>query len=303
MENQGHNGKSKKHGSVCAVYDMRLHADRCESGDLIEWLKRNCKRYAFQKERSDSGYLHWQIRFSLLKKRYRNAVISLLPEHLRPDVISEYLEPTTNIEHCRTFFYALKEDTRIEGPFVDPIHEKKLGLGDVYMPRQYKIKDLYPWQQQIKDSADEFDFRGIDVLCSAGGNDGKTTIAALCELLGYGIDMPMLNDYKEIVSLACNICMDQELRTPRMFFFDMPRAMKKNKLNEFYSAIEQIKKGKLYDIRYHYKSWWIDSPRVWIFCNEKPDPALLSRDRWRIWQIDKETRKLVRVDPDHDNAE
>ena len=86
--------------------------------------------------------------------------------------------------------------------------------------------------------------------------------------------------------------MDTDNRKPKGIFFDMPRAMSKESLHGFYSAIEQIKKGKLYDCRYHYKSYWIDSPRIFIFTNKLPDMKLLSADRWRLWFIN-EKRELV----------
>jgi len=65
----------------------------------------------------------------------------------------------------------------------------------------------------------------------------------------------------------------------------MPRAIDKTRLYGMYSAIEQVKKGKLFDIRYNYKAWWIDSPQIWVFTNHLPDLNLLSGDRWRIWVI------------------
>jgi hypothetical protein len=52
-----------------------------------------------------------------------------------------------------------------------------------------------------------------------------------------------------------------------------------------FTAIEQIKKGKLYDFRYSYKTFWIDSPQIWVFCNWLPDTSYLSMDRWKVWNI------------------
>lgn len=81
--------------------------------------------------------------------------------------------------------------------------------------------------------------------------------------------------------------MAKETRSPSPIFLDMPRAMNKERLNGIYTAVEQIKKGKLYDLRYSYKEYWIDSPQIWVFSNIEPDISLLSRDRWRIWTIDE----------------
>ncbi|WP_445772263.1 hypothetical protein, partial [Rheinheimera sp.] len=51
---------------------------------------------------------------------------------------------------------------------------------------------------------------------------------------------------------------------------------------------EQIKKGKLYDTRYKYQEYWIDSPQIWVFSNIEPDLSMLSLDRWRIWTINEQ---------------
>jgi hypothetical protein len=287
METNGNVGKQRP--SICAVWDFRANEELYESDILLNFMKNNCKKYVFQKEKGDTGYVHWQGRFSLMKKRTKSALMTLFNSIGIPN----YLEPTANVNHQDDFFYALKEDTRLGDLFMDVIHEKRLGHGQVYIPRQFRGIQLYPWQQHILDSSDIFDFRVVDVLIDFKGNTGKTTVSGLADLLHGAIDMPILNDYKEIISLACNICMDTGNRSPKVFFFDMPRAVKKNSLNEFYSAIEQIKKGKLYDIRYHYKSFWIDSPRIWVFTNTEPDVELLSRDRWRFWTIDNETNDLI----------
>lgn len=67
--------------------------------------------------------------------------------------------------------------------------------------------------------------------------------------------------------------------------------MNKERLGGIYSAIEQIKKGKLYDLRHCYKEYWIDSPTIWVFSNIPPDLSLLSKDRWKIWVVD-DTKSL-----------
>jgi uncharacterized LabA/DUF88 family protein len=68
-------------------------------------------------------------------------------------------------------------------------------------------------------------------------------------------------------------------------FIDLPRALEKNQLRGFLTACEQIKKGKLYDLRNFTKKWWIDSPSIWVFSNTLVDFDLLSSDRWKIWII------------------
>lgn len=279
--------------SICAVWDFRCNEDMYDAETLWQFMKSNCKKYIFQKEKSDSGYIHWQGRFSLIKKRNKSSLMKLM------NVVPNYLMPTAKVNHQDLFFYCMKEDTRIGETYMDEYHRKLLGLEEVFMPLQYQDIKPYKWQQLVLDSADQFDKRCIDLIFDPTGGKGKSTIAAIAEIKYKAIDMPIMNDYRDLVSLACNICMDTQNRSPKLMFFDMPRSMNKSSLDGFYSAIEQIKKGKLYDVRYHYKAYWINSPRVWVFSNELPDVNLLSRDRWRIWQIN-DKNELV---PYKDNSD
>lgn len=265
--------------SSCCVWDIRSNQDNWTKDELKEWCEEHCKKWCFQLEKGDSGYIHWQGRISLIKKRQKHIVLELCDNKFN------YLEPTAKNNFKDEFFYAMKKDTRIEGPYSDrPSNEK-------YIPKQYQNIELYEYQKQILESAKLFDSRSINYIYDPTGGNGKSTVASIGELLYGGIDMPPLNDFKELIALACNICMDTNNRSPKIMFFDMPRAMSKDKLYQFYSAIEQIKKGKLYDMRYHYKCFWIDSPQIWVFSNTLPDKSLLSNDRWIIWNI--ENHKLV----------
>ena len=108
--------------------------------------------------------------------------------------------------------------------------------------------------------------------------------------------MPPINDAKELIQVACDICKSKEIRDPSPIFIDLPRAMRKSELGGVFTAIEQIKKGKLYDTRYRYTEWWIDSPAIWVFTNVLPDLNSLSLDRWVIWHIN-DSKELVKYDP------
>lgn len=270
--------------SQCAVWDFRANEDYFTSDDMIKWLSGNAKKWIFQLEEGDSGYRHWQGRFSLIKKRTKSVLMQLFDKMKVPN----YLEPTATTNHLDEYFYAMKEDTRVAGPYSDlKSKEDKMKENNGYIPRQYRDVICYPWQERVLQSGNEFDKRMINMIYDPVGNNGKSTVAAIGELLHNGIDMPPLNDFKELVALACCICMDKKWRNPSVIYIDMPRAIDKTRLGGMYTAIEQIKKGKLYDCRYHYKSWWIDSPQVWVFSNCLPDMNLLSLDRWKIWMINE----------------
>lgn len=262
--------------SQCAVWDFRTNETDYTVDEIKKWLTANCKKWTFQLEMGDTGYKHWQGRFSLIKKRQKHIILTTF----KPC----YLQPTATSNHQDEFFYAMKEDTRCEGPYRDS-NSAPPGAAAQYIPKQYNGLALRPWQEKVLETATIFNSREINLIYDPYGNNGKSTVAAIAELLHGGIDMPPLNDSKELVALLCDICMDKNWRNPSPIFFDLPRAIDKTRLYGLYTAIEQVKKGKLYDCRYHYKAWWIDSPVIWVFTNILPDTNLLSSDRWKIWTI------------------
>lgn len=277
--------------SPCAMWDFRVSAETLTYTDIIDGLKIVAKQFVFQLEEGDSGYIHYQGRLSLIKKRRsaeKHIILNLFPKW-KPN----YLAVTVNSNFYKgDMFYVMKEDTRKDGPWSDKDIPK-----EKYIPRHFRnrMDKLLPFQQHIWDTATVFDDRIINMIYDKGGNNGKSTIASLCELFGKGIDLPPVNDAEKLVASCCDICEGKNVRDPSPIFVDMPRAMNKERLNGIYTAIEQIKKGKLYDLRYKYKEWWIDSPQIWVFSNIEPDENLLSKDRWRVWVIN-ENKELEKYD-------
>jgi len=271
--------------NACAMWDFRLSAEGIDSAIIIKQLNLIAKRFVFQLEQGETtGYLHYQGRCSLIKKHRKSELMKLFT--LLP--VPNYLEPSSNpTYYSGDMFYVMKNETRIDGPWDERVKEK-------YIPRQYrdKLSQLRPFQKKIYSEADMFDDRIINMIYCNIGNVGKSTIASICELFGNGIDLPPVNDAEKLIQSCCDICEAKGLRNPSPIFVDLPRAMNKDRLNGIYTAIEQIKKGKLFDLRYKYKEYWIDSPQIWVFSNIEPDLTMLSKDRWRIWQIDEHTYEL-----------
>lgn len=263
----------------CCGWDFTLKDTGQTIDEIKASLKQYCKKWTFQKEKGEkTGYLHYQGRVSLKLKTRK-------PPFWQKDC---KWTPTSN-ENVDNNFYVSKEDTRIGLTYSDTDKE-------VYIPRQFRNIILYTWQKLVIDSSYIFNDRKIDLIYDPKGNSGKSTVAAICELLHNGIDMPPINDFKELIATLCCILSDENQRSPNIIFFDLPRALDKERLYGLYSAIEQVKKGKVFDQRYHYKKWWFDSPRIWVFSNHLPDMAILSADRWNIWTINNETKNLDRFE-------
>jgi len=274
--------------NACAVWEVRTSRDNYKDfEDFKKSWKGVANKFTVQLEKGESGYEHWQGRVSLIKKKRKNELMKLMSGmgvH-----VPEYLEPTIKSEYQKEAFYCQKEETRIGGPWTDKDTEK-------YIPRQFRNLEPYPWQQQVLDSGNEFSDRFVDCIIDKDGCKGKSTCARLAMLHHKAIKLPCHNDGIKLIQSTCNMLMAREERSPTHVFVDMPRAMGKEKLGGLYTAIEEIKGGYVYDERNHFVEWWYDSPRVWVFTNQKPDFSYLSSDRWKLWEID-EGNKLVPYTP------
>lgn len=261
-------------------YDFTLAKDYIKSEkEIIDVLDIYCKKYTFQLEKGKStDYIHYQGRISLKTKRRKQELIGLL-------ILPKQTTWSPTQTKTKGFDYCMKEDTRVLGPWKDT--DKP-----AYVPRQYrgKMKTLRPFQKYILDNAYNFEDRCINLIVCKKGNIGKSMVASLSELYGNGIDLPVVNDAEKLMQSCCNICMAKQVRNPSPIFVDLPRAFNQEKMNGIFTAIEQIKKGKLYDMRHHHKEWWIDSPQIWVFTNTEQNLNYLSKDRWKIWTVDKKLR-------------
>lgn len=268
--------EKKKQTNAIYVWDYTIPEKDISLEELKKWCNVNCKTWCFQKEKGEkTDYIHWQMRISL-KDKTRTP-----PKPVKGCNYS----PTSN-ENKENNFYVLKEETRIEGPWKDDDP-------DIFIPYQFDNITLKPWQQTIIDSLKIREPRIINYIYDPSGNSGKSTVASIAEIKYGAVDMPPINDMKELMQIMCCECRDFDNRDPKGVFIDLPRAMDKDRMYGIYCAIEQIKKGKLYDTRNHYKKYWIHSPQIWVFSNTMPDITALSADRWRFYKISKLSNKLI----------
>lgn len=251
-----------------AVHDFSISCakDTRTPQEIITWLNTFCKHWSFQKEEGSTGYVHYQGRISLLTKLRANTIITKHP------ILGKW--SITSNENQNNDFYVTKEDSRLDGPWKDTDEVN-------YVPIQYRIKELYPWQQQIVNDSKKFHPREINIILNRSGNVGKSTLVGYmcCNRLARRI--PALNNFKDIIQLVL------AMPVAKCYLIDMPRAIRKDDLREFYSAIESIKDGHVFDTRYGYKERWFDSPSVYVFTNKIPAQEYLSRDRWKITEINR----------------
>lgn len=246
---------------------------------VLTQLKGLVKKLVFQMEKGDSGYLHFQGRFSLIKKRRKQELLKLFKSHEKTP--PRYLAPTSNPTFLKgDNFYVLKLDTRIEGPWTEADFQ-------VYIPRQVReMINLRPFQKQIIDSRNEWDTRTINVIVDTLGNLGKSRLTSYIRAYKYGRYIPCINSYKDIMAIVL------DTPTSQMYIFDIPRSISHKNLTECYSAIETIKDGYAFDTRYSFKEKSFDCPTIWVFTNTQPPEKLFSKDRWKFWKINSNDYSL-----------
>lgn len=252
--------------------------------------------YIFQLEAGEErGKKHWQCSIKLgdTKKR-RTTVINELhlflttawddsfeeeghrapASHYRYPLAKSALHVRPTHDAHAADFYAMKKDTRLEGPYSD----KK-----IYMGADLPTK-LFPWQAQLENMVlKEPDNRTIHWITDLEGNKGKSVIVKkLCfehleefEFLAMG----RADQVKScVVGMGARTC----------YFLDVPRTIGVNEsLREMMSAIESIKNGMVATAMYGKpKKLFMAPPHVVCFANMPPPRELCSADRWREYKID-----------------
>lgn len=259
---------------VC-TFDFTLAVEKfgdvnllCKS--LTEW----CKKWVFQREVSESGYNHWQGRVSLIKKQRLNELVSKTK-----DVFTGiHWSITSKATHeGNNFNYVMKADTRAEGPWSDKDYEEPPVL--TRQLKSFMDQGFYPWQKQLEDMCKEVDDRSIKLVVDDLGNSGKSIFSEYLEYHRYAYEIPPFRAMEDIMQCVMSI------KTHPCYIIDMPRAMKKDKLSEFYAGLEALKNGVCYDKRYSFKKRRMDRPQVIVFTNRDPCWAYMSLDRWEIYDM------------------
>lgn len=265
-------------------WDIRANADYYTAEELTKFLDQIASHWVFQKEKGEKGYVHWQGRMKLWDKRglRKKALMNLMD---KIDMkVPNYLRPTSN--PCKDFRYPMKASSRIDGPYSNK--DKP-----AYIPKQFQLEELRDWQKQVLETKDQWDTRAIHVLINHEGNIGKSTLAHWARLNEGAMVLPPMNDCDKIVQSACCMAIAKQQRKSCMVFFDIPRSVPQNKLASLFAGIEIVKSGYLYDWRHKFKFWDMNSPVVWIFMNQRPRLAMLTSDRWKLYEL--EGSKLKRV--------
>lgn len=265
--------------SQVAGFDITIYENhnewKLDSACLIRELKQWAKKWAFQLEKCPTtDRLHFQVRLSLIKPKRLTEIMSQCTIKGNWSITSEATHKGCN------FNYVMKADSRVEGPWIDTEYEDPPPLTRQLVAFQEREK--YPWQVQIEQWCGELDDRSIKLIYDDIGNSGKSIMSEYLEYHRKAFEIPPLKDMEDIMQF----CMSFKAQT--VYLIDMPRAMKKDKLAGFYSGLESLKNGYVYDKRYAAKRRRFDRPQVIVFTNKMPEWSFMSKDRWQPWVMQKD---------------
>lgn len=253
--------------SPICVWDFTLGEEYAERLHLVKSLNKHCKKWAFQlEEGKEQAFQHYQGRFSLKIKTRLGSLKKLF------NIPQMHYSITSNANK-KNNFYVLKEDTKIAGPWTS---EDEV----LYVPRQIReIQNLYPWQEKVIKLSKLWDTRSIHWVFDKDGNHGKTVLKGWMRAYKLGRALPFCNNYKDLLRMVC------DMPTSSCYLIDLPRAINKDALYQMYAGIESIKDGYAFDDRYKFREKYFDCPSVFVFSNTLPDQSLLTKDRWKIYEI------------------
>lgn len=269
--------KAPSQAGAVYVFSFTLpHSDTVTWQVIKQWMKDlNTKKHVYQQEQGKTkedgtpGYLHWQGMFSLETRTRLSTLLSRLKDG---NILPKAHLSVQSLAGKDQWSYASKAETRIAGPWSSTDQM-------AYIPRQVRGVTLRKWQQTICDDAPVWTPRIINVVINTTGNIGKSILVSYMRAHKIAQALPLVRNYKDLMRIV--YC----LPTATMYLIDMPRAIKQENMGEFWAGVESIKDGYVYDDRYTFKEKHFDTPNVWVFTNTAPDPAMLSTDRWLLWEV------------------
>lgn len=142
------------------------------------------------------------------------------------------------------------------------------------------IKDLYPWQQQIVDIVkQEPDDRTVYWVWSAEGCKGKTS---LIKYLVVNHDALVVGGKVSDISNSLHNYREEKEYYPELICINLARDAR----NLSYKGIEAVKDGLVTNTKYECRQHVFNSPHVIVFANNLPNFEMLSKDRWKIINLD-----------------
>lgn len=252
------------------TWDLTLKAEGKNSLQVAKGLKEIAKAWVFQLEESEeTKYVHYQIRISLFKKKRLTKLIKLIKD---TPIEGAHLSKTSN-NGAKSMSYVMKKDTRKDGPWSDKDPDPETMDAELALPPnafQAKMLALI---------AGAIDRRKIHVVVDELGNKGKTWLTKYLRYKKLATVIPSFDKMEDISQMV--MCKPAD----RAYVIDMPRSIRPNRMQGFWSGIESIKNGYCYDKRNKFQDRVMATPHIIVLTNKTPNLEHLSKDRWDIITI------------------
>lgn len=254
---------------------------------LTKTLRQASTQWVFQEETASRR--HYQCCFKTSYRMRHRTLLKLMSDLLECDDTLLTLQSMSGT-WSSAVAYCTKDDTRTAGPFYSDDNLIEYDGSDVNF-----LKDLYkrlPWQRSLlnillEEGEEKFttpDDRTIIWVNDPIGKSGKS------KLVKY-----LFMNYSNVTEISFGS--SNQLRTALIalgrktcYFIDIPRTIgPEDSLATMLSVIEKLKGGFLTSTMYgKFTSLVMPPPHIVIFANRAPDSAWLSKDRWNIYEIDKD---------------
>lgn len=266
---------------------------------LRKFLDRYTETCTFQQEcGSVKGKVHWQGALTLLGPRKSKKQLLELFGSEFGNVAGLTLSKVYSQE--AVLKYVMKEETRIDGPFLAG-RENKYRL-------EFESAELLDWQSDLykflalKSLDKDFRDRKIIWVEDRIGNTGKTFFQKWLRLGQQALVCRKLpvSTVERLISATVKLFKTTEVD---LIMIDLTRSRGKDQsLDDLFAAIEEIKNGFIVDTLYgKYTEGLFRPPMVVVFTNKSYSNYLqkLSSDRWfgLLITSEKEIEKLV-LNPD-----
>lgn len=244
-----------------------VSCEKMTKGALIGHLK-GTKRWTFQQEKSETGYLHFQGRVS-----FKNPIRANEVKWIHG---AGHLSIESNVGGKMSEFYAQKDETRVDGPWTDKDQPD-------WIPDRLVGMELRPWQKEMVDLllADQKDVwsRKVRYIVDTTGGIGKSILGIYLRVYHKAIVLPStLVTSEDIMQAMCAKVGNSH--DARIVVVDFPRATALSHWRVFAAALENIKNGTAYDKRYSWKEAHFNPPAMLCVCNQAPPLGVFSKDRW-----------------------
>lgn len=249
-----------------------------ENDRLMSKLRELCDDAVWQLERGVEGLVHYQL--------YLKLKIKIRPKTLAKALNDEFkgieLAACSSAGRLALKTYAMKDDTRIAGPW---------GLREVYVGQDL-ITQLLPWQQKLVTylKGEPHD-RQIIWICDVGGAGGKTALGKYLAF-HYGALFMGWAPTKDVLNLV------SKSKQSGIYIFNLTRTKPSTfQSDDLYSALEAIKDGSFMNTKYETAQVLMKPPHVVVFANQMPDKDKMSKDRWNIVNLKDVQKPVAKAQP------